>query len=183
MTLDAEYFRLIMWITAALAMVGSFALLYRPAPTALALKAFPRNKTAGWLLTGIALVWAALMINDMTLGEMSRYKPYLVVLTPIAFFLIVRYLDELLASRAVGGILLLYPNLLVDTARWSPSPFRLLAVTLGYVLVIAGIWLVLSPHKFRIWSEWLMNTPSRKQTSGAVLAVLAGSLLFAGFTG
>jgi hypothetical protein len=140
----------ILFITRPLALTGWFA-------------AFPRHKPLGIILTGVALLWSAMLINQMTLGELSKYKFLLYLLTPLSFFLIIHYLDELLAARSFGGLLLLVPTVMVDAARWHPSEWRLVVVTLGYIMVIIGTWLVLSPFKFRVWTSWLMEHGVRQK--------------------
>ena len=158
----------------------AFLCLARSGSLSRACEKFTRNKTAGIILTAIALLWSALLINQMTLGELSRYKSFLYLLTPLSFFLIITYLVELLASRALGGLLMLIPTLMTDSARWHPSPARLVVVTLAYGMIVLGIWLVLSPYKFRIWTSWLLATPARRVSAGAVFGVIALLLVITG---
>jgi hypothetical protein len=85
----------------------------------------------------------------MPLGFLEQFKPMVYVLGPIAFFLIVNYVDELLAPRALGGLLLLVPAPLLDAARLHDSPWRLTVAVFAYILVVKGVVLVVSPHMFR----------------------------------
>jgi len=136
------------------------------------IKNFPRSRIWGMLLTAIALLWSAIMIDRMTLGELSKYKWLLYILTPVSFYLIIQFLDELLAARAFGGLLMLLPVVMVE-ARLHPSPWRLVIITLAYILVIAGIWLMLCPFKFRMWSSALASGNPRRPLFGIMLAVIS----------
>lgn len=156
-------------------------MLVMPAVAAKAFAAFPRHKGAGTALTVVALIWSALMINQMTLGELSKYKSLLYVLTPLTFFLIMRYLEELLAPRALGGLFMLIPTVMTDSARWHPSAWRLVVVVVAYLMVIAGIWLMLSPYKFRVWTNSLMKFPARARLGGLVSLIVAGLLAATAF--
>lgn len=131
--------------------------LFAPGLTRTWLAAFPRNRWAGWLLTAIALAWSAWLVMDMPLGRFDVYKVWLYGLGPVVFVLIVWLMDELLAARALGGVLLLVPSPLLDAARPHESDWRLVVVVLAYGLVLAGITLVLCPYMFRktvaLWSR------------------------------
>jgi hypothetical protein len=159
----------------------AFMLLASPELFSRGLKAFPRNRFFGVLLAAIGLLWSAIYIDRMTLGELGKYKWLLYFLTPLSLFLIIQYLDELLAARSLGGILMLYPTLMVDSAKWHPSSLRYIVLVLAYIMVVLGIWLVLSPFKFRIWSEWIMANRVRCFVSGAVAAALGIALFYTGF--
>lgn len=157
----------------------SFLLFARREMLERALSAFPRNRILGMLLTALALVWSAFMIDQMTLGELSKYKSLLYVLTPLSFYLIIQYLDELLAARALGGLLMLAPVAIVDAARWHPSTWRYPVILLAYAMVVAGIWLMLCPFKFRIWTGAIVSGFRRRQVGSIVFAVVAATLFMA----
>ncbi|HMO50618.1 MAG TPA: hypothetical protein PKE26_01120 [Kiritimatiellia bacterium] len=176
MMVGTEHLSGISAIAAALSGLGAFFVLRHAEATARALAAFPRNRRAGWVLAAIALIGSAMLVDQMTLGGLSKYKSLLVVITPVTFYLVTKFLDELLAARALGGLLMLIPTFMVDAARWHPSPWRLVVVSVAYIMVIAGIWIVLSPYKFRAWTSWLMATGGRRTVSGITLVALAAAL-------
>lgn len=177
MTAGPEQLALISLFTALLFGALGGLMLFRPTLAAALFATFPRHKSTAMALTTIALIWSALLVNRMTLGELSQYKNLLYVLTPLAFFLVLRYLDELLAPRALGGLLMLLPTLMTDAARWHHSSWRLVVVVVAYLMVIAGIWLMLSPYKFRVWTTSLMKFPARARTGGLVFFIIAGLLV------
>jgi uncharacterized protein YjeT (DUF2065 family) len=138
--------------------------------------AFPRNRVAAWVLTALDLAWAAWLMYQVPLGRFEGLKEYLPALTPILFFLIVFLVDELLAPRALGGLLVLIPAPVLDIARWHESPLRLVVVGFAYVLVVAGIVLLLSPYWFRKASQALLATDRSARGMG-VAGLLVGLVL------
>lgn len=178
---DAQYMREISVATSLLTGLCAAGVLAFPARFSAMLAAFPRNRVLGIALTAVALLWSAMLLNNMTLGELGKYKHLLYILTPAAFFLVVFFLDELLAARAFGGLLMLYPTLMVDIARWHPSSWRLVVVSLAYIFVIAGMWITLSPFKFRTWTTALMATSFSRFATGFLLITVTALLLITAY--
>jgi hypothetical protein len=131
-----------------LAALGA-AVMAAPAACRRAADGFPRNRLSGWALTAVAAVWSALLLQEEHLGALDSLKPLLPLLTPVTILLVVVFLDELLAARALGAVLCLLPAPMLDAARGHPSPWRLWIVLSAYLMAIKGMALVLSPHLFR----------------------------------
>jgi len=173
-------------ITLAVAAVGltlSMALLVAPEAARRALAAFPRHLLAGRVFSTLALVWAAWMLHVMPMGMLDTYKPALLVLTPVLIGLTWYYLDELLAPRALGGLLLLVPAAWLAAARLHPSAWSAVASVAAYVMVVKGILLVVSPYQFRRQTERWLGSTTRARAVGvagvvmhSVLVVLALSV-------
>ena len=153
-----------------------------PAIARRTMTAFPRNRIAGYILTAIGLVWAARLLFDMPMGRFDQYKPLLYVITPVFFFMIVRFMDELLAARALGGLMLLVPAPVMRAARWHESDFRLVIIVIAYIMAIKGIMLVLSPYLFRKWSECFVRSETACRIIGTVGTVLGVGVMWLSFT-
>jgi uncharacterized protein YjeT (DUF2065 family) len=143
--------------------------------------AFPRSQTWAWVLTALDLLWAAWIVLRAPLGRFEHLKPAIYVAMPVAFFLVVFFMDELLAPRAAGGLLLLLANPILNAARWHPSPWRLVVTVLCYVWVIAGMVFVLSPYRFRYMVEWATKTPERMRLLGVARLLFGLALLLLGW--
>lgn len=139
-----------------------------------ALLDFPRNRMAGMALAAIALLWAGWLISQMQVGFLEPYKWTLYLLTPLTMYLVIFYLDELLAPRALGGLLLIVPTVVLDAARWQDSPLRYLPILVAYLWIIQGILLVLAPYKFRRWSVPITQSKRKCQWWGWAHLVTAG---------
>ena len=81
--------------------------LGRPAATERWMLRFPRSRAWGRGLLIIATVWAWLLVLNIDLGEFAKYQRMLLILVPVAGILTGLYVEELLAPRALGMLVLL----------------------------------------------------------------------------
>jgi len=132
------------------------------------LKSFPRSRAAGAVLACIALSWATVLLMSMNMGFLERYKSMLLILAPLALVLVVFFVDDLLAPRALGGLLLLVAAPLLDSARWHDSSWRYFAIITAYSMVIKGMILVLNPYLFRKWSSAVIKTDFSSRLWGSI---------------
>lgn len=140
---------------------------------------FPRSAIAAWVLTAADLAWAAaLLYGSPMLSGIQWAQRLSVILAPVAFFVVVFMLDELLAARALGGLLVLIPRPILDAAFINDSEWKLVMTIFSYVLVVAGIVLLLSPFRFRQVTGFVMGTNARSRLAGAV-GVLGGVFITA----
>jgi uncharacterized protein YjeT (DUF2065 family) len=167
--------------TAGLFIAVSLPCLLAPAAWRRALAEFPRHLPSAWILTGMDLLWVSNVVLHAPLGRFEFLKPAIYILGPLSFYLLVKYLDELLAPRALGGLLLLLPNPVLNAARWHPSDARLVMTVLAYVAVVAGMLLVLAPYRFRRWTAWWIESDARCRLGGRLK--LAAALVLLGLAG
>ena len=165
----------------ALGLLFSVAWLGFPSRVEPFLKRLPRDRWIGFLITVVDLVWAAILLWNTPLGWFDAYKRSLFVLTPVAVFLVARFMDELLAARALGGFLLLLPAPVLATARWHPSAWRLVIVVLCYAWVIAGVSLVIAPYTFRKTFDFLAESCLRRALAAGFTMAVGGGLVVLGF--
>jgi uncharacterized protein YjeT (DUF2065 family) len=142
------------WILGGAMVVIHAPCLFFPQRARAWMAGFPRNRWAGVALTAVDIVWSAWLVMHIPLGRFDYFKPSLYVVAPVLFALIVWLMDELLAARALGGLLLLIPSPLLDVARWHESDLRLVVTILAYIFVVKGIALVLCPYLFRKAVAW-----------------------------
>jgi multisubunit Na+/H+ antiporter MnhB subunit len=64
--------------------------------------------------------------------------------------------------------MLLFGKLMVDSARWVDSDWRLVMVVWAYVLIIVGMWLTVSPWRMRDFIEYNTATPQRTRVLSAM---------------
>ncbi len=168
-------------ILMALAMGLMYApLLLMPEKSRAWLGAFPRSKWPAWVLTAIGLAWSAWLLSDIPLGRFDFIRPRLWFIAPVVFFLIVTFVDELLAPRALGALLLLIPAPVLAVARWHDSMLRLVITVIAYIMVIKGILLVLGPYRFRKWTERFLPDDGRCRRWGIAGLSVAAVVLILG---
>lgn len=173
MTALAEY---AVGIGAIHALAG-LALLGIPHATQQAVVRFPRHAWSGRILAAIAVTCSVMLVREMPLGWFDDYKVSLFLAGPILYLLIVLFMDELLAARSLGGILLLAAAPVLEAASFRPEATRLMLVVMAYAWVVAGMGLVLSPFRFRTTAAVLCATPTRCRLLGGVTAAFGGLLV------
>lgn len=152
--------------------------LAAPARVRAGLDAFPRSVLPGRILAVIDLIWAAYELSLMHLGGFDAWKIHLYWMTPVAIFLCIKYLDELLSPRALGGLLLLAAGPVLDAARWHPSDWRLVISVIAYLWIFAGLVFLLSPWWFRRIAGWATGSnESVLRIGGAIKAAIGLGLI------
>ncbi|MBV9007601.1 MAG: hypothetical protein JO354_00325 [Verrucomicrobia bacterium] len=122
---------------------------------------FPRSRLAGIVLLAIDLVWSFWLVSTMEMGEFSTFRrPFLIAL-PIGFLLTIRFVDEFLAVRALGILLLLAAEPLLDAAFFRYEMSRLVLTVLAYILIVLGLIYVTMPYQLRDQITWLSKTAAR----------------------
>ena len=131
------------------------------------LAAFPRNSIAGAILAAVALAWSAWNVNDMPLGLIDNFKMWLWVLAPVMYGLVLVFMNELLAIRALGGILMLAACPVLEIQRLNESYWAWVLASLAYLWVVSGMVLILSPYRFRHAMERCCSTDRSCRLIGA----------------
>ena len=154
------------FLLGALLSIGGAFVLFASELSARCLKAFPRCRWLGMVLTVIAWLWAAWATTQMGLDFLEPYKRFAWVIAVVCIPLTWWVLDNLLPCRAWGGILCLFPYSLLHVARVHDSPWRLALTIFAYFCIVKGMIQLLYPWKQRQWLEWAMATPSRFRLFG-----------------
>jgi len=141
---------------------------------------FPRSAAAGWFLTALDIGWVIWIVKHAALGRFEHLRAPIYILAPVAVVLVAKYMDELLAPRALGGLLLLIPTPVLGMVRWSDSGLRLVVVVCCYLLVLAGMALVLGPYHFRKFTAWWIASDGRCRAGGAALLAAGAALAAVG---
>src|SRR5947208_2162542 len=90
--------------------------LVKPGPVQNWLKRFPRSGIAGVVLLTLTLVWSFWLLATMEMGEFSSFRRPLMVVLPIGYVLVLRFVEEFLAVRALGILCLLAAEPLLEAA-------------------------------------------------------------------
>jgi len=79
-------------------------------------------------------------------------------------------------------VFMLLAKLMVDTARWVDTEWRLVIVVWAYVLVLAGIWFTVSPWRLRDLLAWATASEKRVKIGCAVRLAFAALVVILGVT-
>ena len=118
------------------------------------IKAFPRNDNAGYLLILISMVWFLLILKDENMADFEKYRTAFNVFILASGIGSCLYLKDYLAVRGAAVLMMLIAKLIVDTARFHESEWRLVFVTAAYLMVIGGMWFTVSPWRMRDLFAW-----------------------------
>jgi hypothetical protein len=166
----------------ALVLTGLFLLvihalaLWKPPAVQAWLRAFPRSKPLGMLLLAVATVWSWLLIKHIDLGEFTNWRERLLIFIPVAAVLTGMYVQEFLAVRTLGIVVLLAAEPLLEAAFLRPEMTRLFLVALAYVWIVFALFWIGMPYTLRDQIGWVAG--DQKRWRAAAFAGLAyGALL------
>ena len=149
---------------------------WRQTPSIAWARGLPRSRGAAGVLVAAAAVWSFLLVRDIDLGEFSPLRTVMLVAIVAGAVLAWLYVEEFLAVRALGMLLLLAAEPLLESAVLREEPSRLLLVVLAYVWVLAGLFFVGMPYLLRDIISWVTALPWRWQ-AGSVAGTLYGIAL------
>src|SRR3954470_17432295 len=147
-------------------MVGVFLLIFgaaglsNPAFQSMA-KQMPRSKITGIVLLTIGLFWTLWLLATVEMGEFASFRRPLLVALPIGYILVMRFVEEFLAVRALGVLCLLAAEPLIDAAFLRYEASRLVVTVFAYLLVIAGLFWVTMPYLLRDQIDWSLASNVR----------------------
>src|SRR3954469_8611781 len=135
--------------------------LIRPDASQTAARSLPRSRVAGFALLTLAFFWTFWLLATMEMGEFSSFRKPLLVFLPIGFLLVLRFVDEFLAARALGILFLLSAEPLLDAAFFRGESSRLLVTVFAYLLIVVGLIWVTMPYLLRDQINWSARTMAR----------------------
>ncbi len=138
---------------------------------------FPRSRLAGAVLLTIDLLWSFWLLATMEMGEFSSFRRPLLFILPVGFILVLRFVDEFLAVRALGILCLLAAEPLLDAAFLRPEMSRLLVTVLAYVMIVKGLLWVTMPYLLRDQIDWGLKNPSRWRLLSGLSLVFGAAIL------
>lgn len=144
--------------------------LLRPAGTQAFLKTFPRHKEIGIALMAVNFAWWFWIISNVDLGEFYTVRRPLQMILPVMFVLVIVFVDEFLAARALGFFLLLLACPLLDVAFQKPPAGRILIPIICYLWVGFALFWVGMPYLLRDQIAWV--SASAKRWQGMAMAGL-----------
>ncbi len=146
------------------------------------LRSLPRSRIAGISLWSLAFLWSFWLLATMEMGEFSSFRKPLLIAIPIGFFLVMRFVDEFLAVRALGILFLLAAEPLLEAAFLRYENCRLLVTVFAYLLIILGLFWVTMPYLMRDQIKWSTAGAGRWRAINAVGLLYGVALLLCAFT-
>jgi hypothetical protein len=162
-----------------LLVIGALGLV-SPGFTQSVVRNMPRSRIAGLVLLTLALIWSIWLLATIEMGEFASFRRPLLIAAPIGYILVIRFVDEFLAVRALGILCLLAAEPLIDAAFLRYEFSRLVVTVFAYLLVIAGLFWVTMPYLLRDQINWTTRNNTRwRLVHGAVLVYGVVTLVLA----
>ncbi len=146
--------------------------LLKPAAFSVAARRFHRSENWGYVLMGLGTLWFLSNVQSETISDFAPYKRMMLVGFGLIGALTCVYVKDYLAVRGLAIVLLLLSKLLLDSARWHQSEWRLVISILCYIWIVTAMWLMVSPWRLRDFLQWLTSNERRlRLASGLALGV------------
>jgi len=146
------------------------------------LKRFPRSGIAGVVLLSLVLVWSFWLLATMEMGEFASFRRPLLIALPIGYVLVLRFVEEFLAIRALGILCLLAAEPLLEAAFFRNETSRLLVTVFAYLLILGGLFWLTMPYLLRDQINWSARSNARWRTIHGIAAVYGLAILACSFT-
>ena len=131
---------------------------------------------------GLGTAWFLWNLNNEAISDFAAYKSVMLFGFGAVGVLTCIFVRDFLAVRGLAVVLLLLGKLMLDTARWHDSEWRLVVSTLAYVWIIAGMWFTVSPWRLRDLIQWATANERRLRLVSAVRLALGAFLVILGLT-
>jgi hypothetical protein len=130
--------------------------LLKPAAFAAAARKFPRSLPWGYALMLLGTGWFLFNLSQESIADFAAYKNVLFAGFAAVGIGSCLFVQDFLAVRGLAVVLLLLAKLMVDSGRplLGHTAWVLVIQTWAYGLVIAGIWLTVSPWRLRDFVNW-----------------------------
>src|SRR5882724_12050166 len=162
-------------VSAFLILIGLLGLL-KP-DFASVVQRFPRSRVAGVILLTVCLLWTFWLLATIQMGEFSSFRRPLLIALPIGYVLVLWFVDEFLAVRALGILCLLAAEPLLDAAFLRYETSRLLVTVFAYLLVVAGLFWVTMPYLLRDQINWSARSAFRWRFLHSVALLYGAAIL------
>ena len=154
----------------------------KPAAFGAAVRKFPRSLPVGWALMILGTAWFVWNLSQESIADFENLKPYLFALFMAVGLGACIFVRDFLAVRGLAVVMLLLAKLMVDTARWVETDWRLVIVVWAYLLVVAGIWFTISPWRLRDLLNCTTATENRTRFWSGVRCAFGLLVLILGLT-
>jgi hypothetical protein len=156
--------------------------LLRPASLGEAMRKFPRSEVWGYVLMLGGTAWFLYNLKTDSISDFAAFKPLMLIGFAVIGIGACVYVRDYLAVRGLAVVLLLLAKLVLDTARWADTQWRLVLVVWAYLWVIGAVWFSISPWRLRDIIQFITADERRVRIFSACRLALALLVLALGLT-
>jgi len=163
------------------ALLNAYGVL-KPRRFAEAARKFPRYTPVGYVLTLIGTLWFLYYLRQESVSDFASMKKYFYIIFGGVGLGTCFFVRDFLPVRGLAVLLLLLAKLVVDTARWEDTDWRIVMSAWAYLMVLAGMWFTISPWRLRDIINWSVATDSRTRALSGVRMAFGLLVLVLGLT-
>jgi len=126
--------------------------------------------------------WFLWNLQQESISDFAAYKTVMLVGFGAIGVLACVFLRDFLAVRGLAIVMLLLAKVMVDTARWYDTHWRLVIVVWAYLMIVAGMWFTISPWRFRDLVQWATASELRIRCLGGIRLGFGLLLVILGLT-
>lgn len=155
-----------------------------PGGFAAAVRRFPRSLPWGYALMLLGTAWFIYNLSQESISDFAAYKNILFAGFAAVGIGSCIYVQDFLAVRGLAVVLLLLAKLMVDTGRprLGDTSLVLIIQSWAYLLVLAGIWLTVSPWRLRDFLHWATANEKRVKIGCSIRLAFGILIAVLGFT-
>ena len=113
-------------------------------------------------------MWFIYNLSLESVSDFASFKPALYALFAAVGVGTCLFVKDFLAVRGLALMFLMLAFLMVNTARWVDTSWRLVIITWAYVWVLAGMWFTVSPWRARDLIDWATASEARTRLLSGV---------------
>lgn len=142
--------------------------LAQPGRFAEALRKFPRSTTWGFILMPLGTIWFLYNLKTDDIADFEAFKPIMFIGFSVIGFGACAFVRDYLAVRGLAVVVLLVAHLVLNTARWVDTEWRLVLSVWCYLWIVLSVWFTISPWRLRDAIAWLTASEQRVQLGCAL---------------
>ncbi|NLH72502.1 MAG: hypothetical protein GX456_05560 [Verrucomicrobia bacterium] len=123
--------------------------LLKPGKFGEMLRKFPRSEFWGFVLMPLGTLWFLYNLKTDDISDFAAFKPILFIGFAVIGFGSCVFVRDFLAVRGLAVVMLLLAKVVLDTARWVDTEWRLVLVVWAYAWICAALVFTVSPWRMR----------------------------------
>ena len=164
-----------------IALPSLFGML-KPKRFAEAVRGFHRQTAIGYILMLLGTAWFLYYVSQESVSDFASMKKIFYLLFGAVGIGTCLFVKDYLPVRGLAVLFLLAAKLMVDTARWEDTEWRLVIATWAYALAVAGMWFTISPWRLRDLIHWSTASELRTRCCCGVRLALGLFVMVLAFT-
>ena len=154
----------------------------KPVEAGAALRKFPRSEGWGYILMAIGATWFLYRLNQEAIAEFAAYKTYMLLGFGGVALAACFFVPDFLAVRGLSITMLMLSGFVLSKTRFVDTPWRLVLVIIAYMWIVAAMWWMISPWRFRDLIQWTTATPEKTRKLALVRLAVAALVIVLGLT-